>query len=514
MKTTLFISSLMILLFWQACTNANADGNKEVIVISDEAKTRFNQQLATLGTFKQAAELNEPLDLKQTKTERDPSNALLECYEKRYKVAPGFDEMLTLDPTTDVIYPGAILVGASIPSGEYTPVVADRQAITLSISLQNLSGSPIVEIANPKLSTVREGIKTILAQEVESATPAKLSFEISEVYSEEHLGVALGANYRSAGGSVSAAFNFNQSTYKNKFLVKYIQTYYTIDMDVPAQPSDLFATLPDWSSFGNTSPVLVSSIAYGRMVLYAVETNKSLTEVNAAFNAAVKSGGAALKAKYQKTIEASNIKAVVIGGSANDAAQIVHGPNELYSFIAEGGNYSKASPGAPLSYKLRYVKQGTPTARVVLTSEYTIRECDVAYPKYRITLNKLKCVDCPEVGDPEIFGRITGAAYMNGKRVGKVAEWSKSRRKAWEIHKKQQYGLKRSADVELYRPNYKADYIKIEGWIKERDKGDDDDFGTDARTVYLKDIKLDATTSGTLKFNGHVDVSYKIERLE
>ncbi|MCO6490438.1 MAG: thiol-activated cytolysin family protein [Phaeodactylibacter sp.] len=499
----LFISVLMAC----SCNKEEAEGPS-----TEDART-FNQKMESLSPFTQPEEIAEPVVQETSDAVQDPADPSLECYTTTYKVAPGFDEMLALDPTTDVIYPGAMLLGASIPTGEYIPIIADRAPITLSISLQNLSGSPVVEIENPKLSTVRSGIKSILDQEVASATPAKLNFEISEVYSEQHLKVALGANYRSAGNSVSAAFNFSQSTYSNKFLIKYLQTYYTIDMDPPADPADLFTSLPEASAFGSASPAYVASMAYGRMVLYTVETNRSFTEVNAAFSAAFASGDGSIDTDYQQTIAACNIKAVVIGGSAASAARIVNGPAEVYNYIAEGGNYSKESPGAPLSYKLRYLKKGTPVATVVLASEYQVRTCDLAYPKYRIRITSLKCNDCPEVGDPEIYGRITGRAYVNGSATGAKAEWKRSRDDAWEIHEGQEYGLSISADPELYRPDYNTDYIKVDGWLKERDAGDDDDLGADSHIINLKDIKLNVPYPGMLTFSGNVDVKYTLERV-
>ncbi len=506
-KPALYLPLFAFVLLSFSCNKEENEGP------STEDTTTFNIAINNLSPFAQPEVVPEPVELGTSGGARDDANPALECYTTTYKVAPGFDEMLALDPTTDVIYPGAMLLGASIPTGEYIPVIADRTPITLSISLQNLSGSPVVEVEDPKLSTVRESIKSILDQEVTSATPAKLNFEISEVYSEQHLRVALGANYRSAGNSVSAAFNFSQSTYSNRFLIKYIQTYYTIDMDPPAGPSDLFRSLPEISTFGSASPVYVASMAYGRMVLYTVETNRSFTDVNAAFNAAFAAGEGSIDTEYQQTINSSNIKAVVIGGSAASAAQIVNGPTEVYNYIAEGGNYSKESPGAPLSYKLRYLKAGTPVASVVLSSEYAVRTCDLAYPKFRIRITSLKCNDCPEVGDPEIYGRITGRAYVNGSATGAKAEWSRSRDDAWEIHEGQEYGLSITADPELYRPDYATDYIKVDGWLKERDAGDDDDLGADSFIINLKDLQLNAPYYGLLTFSGNVDVEFSLERV-
>lgn len=110
---------------------------------STEDTTTFNIAVNNLSPFVQQEEVPEPVEQGTSGTARDDADPALECYTTTYKVAPGFDEMLAMDPTTDVIYPGAMLLGASIPTGEYIPIIAERAPITLSISLQNLSGSPL-----------------------------------------------------------------------------------------------------------------------------------------------------------------------------------------------------------------------------------------------------------------------------------------------------------------------------------------------------------------------------------
>lgn len=500
-----FIATFALLTFLFAC-------QKQSISIDP---TTFNGAVNTLSEFDQPNELSEPELLEESDPEPDPDNDAYECFTRKFKAAPGFDELLALDPTSDVIFPGAMLEGNSIPTGEYIPITTDRAPITLSVSLQNLSGSPVVEIDDPKLSTVREGIKSILDQEVVSSTPAKINFSIEQVYSEEHLRLALGANYRAAGNSISTSFNFNSSSYKNRFVLKYLQVYYSIDMDPPEDPSDLFRSIPEVEDLGATSPVYVASMSYGRMVLYTIESNRSETEINAAFNAVLNSGGGSVDASYEEIIEESNVKALVIGGSGADAAQTINGPSEVYSFIAAGGEYSKDSPGAPLAYKLRFIKKGTPVARVVLTSEYQIRTCEFTSPTYRLEVDYVKCNDCPEVGDPDIYGNLTAQAYKSGAKQNPAAVWSRSRSNPLEVKKNQKYSLGITKQVTLYRPNYGTDYIRVSGWIKERDgASDDDDFGSDSENVALSRIPVGGTQTILLDFDGSVEANFILTRLE
>ena len=477
--------------------------------------TDFNAEVNQMSSFSQPDELAAPEFVSETTPSADPADPNYECYSTTYRAAPGFNELLALDPTSDVIFPGAMLEGNSIPTGEYIPINTDRAPITLSISLQNLSGSPVVQIEDPKLSTVREGIKSILDQEVTSSTPAQINFEIEQVYSEEHLSVALGANYRAAGNSVQASFDFNSSQYSNKFVLKYLQVYYTIDMDSPASPSDLFNNLPDIADLGATTPVYVSSMSYGRMVLYAIESNSSMTDINAAFSAAFNSGGGSISTNYQNIINSSSIKALVIGGSGASASQAISGPAEVYNYIAEGGDYSKDSPGAPLSYKLRFIKKGTPVARVVLSSEYQVRQCEFVKPTYKLEIDYVKCLDCPEIGDPEIYGELKARAYVNGSAKSPYPIWSRSASNALEVKDDQAYSLGISNNVQLYRPKYNTDYIKVSGWIKEYDAAsDDDDFGSDSEIIELNKLSMNAPYPVILGFDGSVEARFILTRIE
>ena len=527
MKAQIFriLMFLALAIYTAACSK---DDHSEVITdpkpIEGKEADNFNKALTSLTDFEQPQELVEPEE-EVGDSEQDVEDSSLECYTTFYKAAPGFDEMLALDPTSDVIFPGAILKGESIPTGEYVPIIADRSSIILSASLTNISGSPVVKITNPKLSTVREGIKTILDQEVTGATSARINFDISEVYSKEQLNLAIGANYRSAATKVSASFNFESSTYAHKYVLKYLQVYYTIDMDPPKNPSDLFSNVPDISSLGSTSPVYVATVTYGRMIIYTIESNYSRTEIDAAFSASFGSSDGSIESEYEKVINESSIKALVIGGSGGDAAQVVNGPTDVYNYISEGGDYSRESPGAPLSYKLRYLKQGTPVARVVLASEYVIRQCDLAYPIFHIEMDYLRCTGCQD-GDgteAEIFGSISGS-IMVGDPASVIksgsANWGYTRSNYFTLGKDSTKHVDVFAVVELYKPNYNIDYVLMKGKLTERDDGEtpfgdldpDDNFGSAEGRIFLKDI-TNGGTQHELDF-GEVKVGFILKRIQ
>jgi thiol-activated cytolysin len=306
-----------------------------------------------------------------------------ECSARDYEVAAGFDQQLSLNPTTDVIWPGGIVDGATIQTGEYTPIVADRAPLTISISLEHIAGDKSRTIENPSLSSIRNAIGEILAQEVTGATAAYVTFEIEQIHSESQLDIALGATYRKGMATVKNQFDFSNEEALTRILVKFIQVYYSIDVDVPQKPSDLFDSSVKWSDLdgqisGNVSPMYVSSIKYGRMALFSFESKYSFTQIKEALDAtyeSVKEGGSGdLDFEYKNRLQQTTIKGTIIGGSGASAVGVVNGFEGLKTYMTQGGNYNKDTAAAPLAYSLRYLCDNA-TCQVVMAQNYTVRTC-------------------------------------------------------------------------------------------------------------------------------------------
>jgi thiol-activated cytolysin len=313
-----------------------------------------------------------------------------ECTEQEHEVAAAFDWQLSLNPTSDVIWPGGLINGATIPTGEYTPIVADRAPLTVSISLVHIAGDKSKTVEHPALSSMRNAIAEILAQEVTGATAAFVTFEIEDIHSESQLDIALGATYRRGLSSVKDQFNFSNTEVLSRTLVKFMQVYYTIDVDVPQRPSDLFDSSVTWSDLdgqigGSTSPMYVSSISYGRMALFTFESRYSSTQVKNALDAtyeSVKDGGSGhLSYEYETMLAETSIKGTIIGGSGASAVDVVNGFEGLKTYMTQGGNYDKNTAAAPLSYTLRYLSDNG-ICQVVLAQNYVVRSCNEMKPGY------------------------------------------------------------------------------------------------------------------------------------
>lgn len=490
----IWLSASALFVFNLCCTNPL--GEKEKVA-------GFNEDVSSMDYLSQPEELNEPVQVAVIDSS-EPSDDYV-CSVKRYKAAPGYNELFLMDPTTDIIYPGALLKGESIITGEYIPIIAKRKPLTISVSLQNISGSPGRTVDDPKLSTVREAINDILSNEVTGATPAKVSFEIQDVYSSEQLALAVQGNYKNSTVDISAGFDFNKQDVRSRLIVKFLQIYYTIDIDLPEQPGDLFKTVPDLNDFGSSSPLYVSTVTYGRMVLFTVESNYSSFEIkaalNAAFSSAVQSGSISIESQYSNMVNNSTLKAYILGGSGQDAVQAVNGIEGVTDFITSGGNYSKASPGAALSYKLRYLKDNS-VANIILTSEYNVRQCQRVFSNYEVKLMHIECTNCDDAGsEAEMFGWLAATVPDSSP----VYLWSVGEDQAQVVAPDIGGILTIGAATRITLSNVTSDtYITLSGNLLEEDTGGDDNLGIVTKKVYLPEFD---GGSIELNFNGDGNVA-------
>ena len=329
------------------------------------------------------------------------------------------EDLVAFAANSEAMWPGAIVRGDSIASGLFTQIVRPRAPATISVSLENLDGRRSASMTEPSLSVFREALAGILSQEVTGATAANIYSEIDAVHSEEQLAMALGTSLSVTGlpAQVAASFDFSDQQMKSRYLVKYIQAYYTVDIDQPRSPSDFFAPevsvddLADVIGAGNP-PLYVSSVTFGRVVLFTFESSYSATELGAALEF-VYAGGADVSGdvsvSYRDIVSRSNITAYILGGSGGEAARSLGSYEDLVDFIQSGGDYSRASPGAPIAYKLAYLADNQP-ARMSFTDEYDQVECERVSQKVLIQLKKIEVQTVGgEIGEGdglEVFGSI------------------------------------------------------------------------------------------------------------
>lgn len=341
-----------------------------------------------------------------------------QCVTENLQETRQYDRIVAYAANSDSLWPGALVGADSVLSGLFTQIVLPRQPITISVSLENLGGTKQATVEEPALAAYREALSSILDAEITGSTPANLYSEIEEVHSEQQLDMALGiqASWGLGVASVKSSFHFENQQVRSRYLVRYTQTYYTVDLDAPSSPSAMLhpnVTLDEVKQHMDEQrpPVYVSSISYGRMVLFTFESEYSAEELGAALDFAYSGGidvSGQVSVTYKDIISKSKITAFILGGDASMAAQTIDSYEALINFIKSGGNYSRESPGAPIAYKLNYLKDNSP-ARMSSTTDYEVKECTRVSQKVRVVLSSI-FVDSAggDAGDDlELYGNVT-----------------------------------------------------------------------------------------------------------
>lgn len=337
----------------------------------------------SLFVLQQDSVYNHELSSRQEKDEINGSIVICDCQE--HEQSERFNENMLLDPSCGSIYPGSILDGNSVVDGSYRLISLPRKPLTISTDFFNKDGKSSYKVENPTLSGIRDGIKEMLYDcEINGHTSANASFEIKEVYSEDQLSMAIGTSAKiGKRASISAGFNFDKKEIQSRLLVKLTQVYYTVDIDEPATAGDFFddsvTSEQLKKELGSTvAPVFVSSVKYGRVAYFAVESTESSETIKAELEAKMKflmfKGSIDAKVEHISNEKETTITGTVVGGSAETAMGAIKGLEGMINYILSGGNFSKSSPAAPIAFTLKSLSTKQ-IFGVVNGTKYTIRNC-------------------------------------------------------------------------------------------------------------------------------------------
>ncbi|MFT3693473.1 MAG: thiol-activated cytolysin family protein [Kofleriaceae bacterium] len=448
----------------------------------------------------------DPENMVQGATSSPTNSGDYQCTTQNMQETRDYDQIVAYAANSDSLWPGALVSADSVLTGLFTQIVMPRSDATISVSLQNIDGKKTATIKDPSLATYRDALSGILDANITGATAADISSDIEQVHSEEQLNMALGvqASWGLGVASLKTNFNFSNSQTRSHYLVKYTQNYYTVDFDAPQSPSavlDPNVLLGDVKEQMDETrpPAYVSSVTYGRMVLFTFESSYSDEEMGAALNFAYKGGADVsgdVSVTYKDIISNSKITAFILGGDANAAVQAIDSYDNLIAFIKDGGNYSLQSPGAPIAYKLNYLKDNSP-ARMSETTNYDVQTCNRVTQKVQVTLNNITVDTASDTGDDlEVYGDISviGTSSQN--------LWHKDSGNYVQIHQGNSFGNPIATAVVDVSPTAGAT-IKLTAHLYDEDLISDDDLGNEVtidpyETGWRKDSTVILTGSGSV----------------
>lgn len=315
------------------------------------------------------------------------------CGEVSYSLTRNFDEVAILRPTNGIVYPGALVkINPALMNGVPEPITLKRAPVKLRLDLPGIEERGNIEVKEPNNSNVQTAIDQSLNwwnnnKYQEGYTNASnSSYEATVSYTSEQLALDLGLSATWASGSVSSQFAYKSSREKRVAMAVFKQAFYTVTMETPDNPASVFGngvTLDNLqvAAGENTPPAYVSSVTYGRLILFRMESSSeySSTEVEAAlrYGSGKLSATGTLASKYQKILQTSSLTLVTIGGNAEAAAEGVSAKDfgDLEKIIkGKNASYSKENPGVPIAYTVKSLADNS-LVKMGFTTDYTTQEC-------------------------------------------------------------------------------------------------------------------------------------------
>ena len=311
--------------------------------------------------------------------------------EVEYDISAAFDDTLLLDPSQNSIYPGAVLRGDSLDRESYQEITeGNKRNAVISFDLQGVkdkegkdgkAGVTSGEII-PDLASYRELRNKILSQNITYHASAHSHYEEMEITSEKSLDAQLkiGVGFGAAGikSKIAAGFKFKNGEQKERRLIKFVETFYTVDVNQEAAP--LMLNIPQ-AAVGNRMPVYVSSVSYGRIAYLTIESDQKKSELKANLEAVFKAtatnnGNVDIDAAIKKLEHGTTVTINIIGGGSEAVTDL----KQFQKYIVKEG-FSSKNPGHIIKYQLRFLDDNA-----------------IAYTKYSERYKTVECMEIPAKG--------------------------------------------------------------------------------------------------------------------
>ena len=315
--------------------------------------------------------------------------------EVEYDVSAAFDDTLLLDPSQNSIYPGSVLRGDSLDKDSYQEIIeGNKRKAVISFDLQGVkdkegkdgkAGITSGEII-PNLASYRELRNKILSQSITYHASANLSYEELEITNEKSLEAQLkiGVGFGAAGikSKIAAGFKFKDGKHKERRLIKFVETFYTVDVNQEAAP--LMINIPR-EKVGDTMPVYVSSVSYGRIAYLTIESEQEKSELKANLDTVFKvtttnHAEADIDLAIKKLEKGTTITINIIGGGSEAVTDL----KQFQKYIVKEG-FSAKNPGQIIKYQLRFLDDNA-TAYIKYGEKYkTVERVEVPAKGYKVT---------------------------------------------------------------------------------------------------------------------------------
>jgi hypothetical protein len=325
----------------------------------------------------------------------------MEISEQRVHMARQVADFIEISPIPDVMWAGAAVTGASVQTGALAPIALSRYpgwiTITTDLTLPQVR-SQSRRLEDPRLQTYVDALSELIDELKPQDSAAAMSFRLEKINTLEEAMVSFGLNLKGSGWGVDAKARLDTHLERSTTFGLFSQAYYQVAFTPEGSPPRFFTdkvTLDDVKAYAgpDNPPCYISSVTYGRMLTFLVDSEASSLEVKAAISAtwqAAVSGTADLEGTYKNTLSRSSVTAVVVGGSSGAAGDVIGDPaNNLVPWIRGQLRITQDLPAAPIQYTVRYLAAPHNLVRVTRATD------------------PVKIVDANVYGGREVAGRYS-----------------------------------------------------------------------------------------------------------
>lgn len=417
--------NVFVLLFMLGCSFCNA-------------QSKLDKYIRSLG-YHDTTYKNEQTITQTDKFEKVNDDGVAQpCYYEEWQEVKSYDEIISLDPNNNTVWPGAIIQGKSLQRGTLSLINLPRNPGTITISGLEFSDNKAnhISVKNPSESTVKQNISRLLKRPVRS-TLAAFSYSSEYYYTKEQALTKIGLNANWPTGDLKTQMGSGDFDSTNTFYVKLVQKYFSVSFSDPSSPGSVFSKsvsvekLKPYMANDNV-PALVTNVTYGRIIILTFTTTVSKSEFQAALNATFGGlvGGGSIDAQTEnsKIIGQSKISIYAVGGRAGKVAKVITDTSgiqkltQLKKYIEDGSEFSLDNPGAPIAYKVIYLMNNS---TAVLNSTYSFKKpicLNVPYYKPCIfTINKFLLYDVCDDDEDMDFGYTIIFWGQNGKEIDRMS---------------------------------------------------------------------------------------------
>lgn len=449
-------------------------------------------------------------DSYQTGTTNTSGN--LSCTSRRVTVNAQFNEQALFLPNADLIYPGAIINGTSVPGGNLSVYMlpSNVERVPYQISAVVASGNNIPAQTIDALYNRAEVIRKVNNLVRNAIVPQNFSLEIIKGSTREEFAVKLGIRTTThlapelmtlltgvplavdveQEDRLDAQYN-RQTSY---MLIKVMRTYFDISADPRNDDPRNFFNNPNNI---DCRAMYVASVTYGSMAYILIKTTRTDARIETVISryAGANLDDSNVKMNFEAELSAvyNNSETImtgtVIGGPAT--AVSLGSSNALVSYITNLPQWSiGVGLGTPLAYTLRFLTDDK-IATLAVNTSFDMQNCTRITDRYELKLTGIECEEQEDITfDDAIFGSIKG---RRGSGSGITPTnwrtfWNRSRNNSvsFDSGATLTTNASRTYNVPLISSNPS---ISIKTRLREKDDLDPDDRLDDDTSINLRNSR-------------------------